>query len=110
MDYNIWFETMKVIPWSVILQGFIIGIIAMIVKKYYDNISSYFMFRANKDLSKNVKVIVDGRPGYIVHVTWRFLYVKLTDTNNELIIPITRWTTYNWEVVRNGNLKSKEDK
>ena len=68
------------------------------------------MFRANRDLGKNVKIIVDGRPGYILNYTWRFLYVRLTDTNNELIIPITRWTYYTWEVVKNGYLKDKEDK
>ena len=107
MNFDVWIQTVKVIPWALLLQVSGVAIIALIAKKYYDNISSYYMFRANKDLGKNVKIIIDGRPGYIIHYTWRFIYVKLTDTNNELIIPITRWTYYTWEVVRNGNLKDK---
>jgi len=110
MDYSIFADTVKVIPWSLLLQFSVVAIIVLIAKKYYDNFSSYFMFRANRDLGKNVKIIVDGRPGYILNYTWRFLYVRLTDTNNELIIPITRWTYYTWEVVKNGYLKDKEDK
>jgi len=63
------------------------------------------MFRSNKDLGKNVKVIVNGRAGYIVHYTWRFIYVRLTETGNELVIPITKWTSFTWEICRNGNLE-----
>jgi len=109
MDYSVWADTIKIIPWSMLLQFSVIAVVVLIAKKYYDNFSSYFMFRANRDLGKNVKVIVDGQPGYIINYTWRFIYVKLED-NNELIIPITRWVYYTWIVIRNGNLKDKEDK
>ena len=108
MDYSVWADTVKVIPWSLLLQFSVIAVVILVAKKYYDNFSSYFMFRANKDLGKNVKVVIDGKPGYIIHYTWRFIYVKLTDTNNEMIIPITRWTFFTWEVVRNGKVKDKD--
>ncbi len=108
MDSGVLVETIKVIPWTVLLQLSIVAIIGLILKKYYDNISSYYMFRANKDLGKNVKIILNGRSGYIVHYTWRFIYVKMGDTGNEMIIPITRWTSYAWEIVKNGHVK--EDK
>ena len=110
MDYSVWADTVKVIPWTLLLQFSVVAIVVLIAKKYYDNFSSYFMFRANKDLGKNVKIIIDGKPGYINLYTWRFIYIKLTDTDNELIIPITRWMFHDWIVVRNGNLKDKEDK
>ncbi len=101
-------ETVKVIPWTVLLQLSIVAIISLILKKYYDNISSYWMFRTNKNLGKNVKINVNGKDGYITHYTWRFIYVSLKESGNELIIPITKWTGYRWEVVRNG--KTVEEK
>ena len=108
MDYSVWADTVKIIPWTLLLQFSVVSIIVLIAKKYYDNFSSYFMFRANKDLGKNVKVIVDDKPGYIINYTWRFIYVKLQD-ENELIIPISRWAYYTWVVIRNGNLKDDKE-
>jgi len=110
METEILFNTVKLIPWSVLLQLSIVSIIALILKRYYDNFASYFMFRANKDLGKNVKVIVNGHKGYITFFTWRFIYVMIEDSKNELVIPISRWTTYTWIVCRNGkNVCEKED-
>ena len=103
MGTEVIFDTIKIIPWTLMLQLSIVAIIALILKRYYDNFASYFMFRANKDLGKNVKIKVNGKTGYIVHYTWRFIYVKLEETGNELVIPITRWTVYTWEICRNGH-------
>jgi len=105
MEFDVWYKTISTIPWAILLQVSIVGIVVLIAKKYYDNLSSYFMFRSNKDLGKNVKVIVNGRPGYIVHYTWRFIYIRLSDTGNELIIPITKWTSFSWEIFKNGNIE-----
>jgi len=104
MEYNVWAQTISVIPWMMILQVSVVAIVALIAKKYYDNLSSYFMFRSNKDLGKNVKIIIDGDEGYIMHYTWRFIYIKLKSTSNELVIPITRWTSFRWEICKNGNV------
>jgi len=101
-NIGVWAETLKAIPWVLILQISVIGIVVLIAKKYYENISSYFMFRANKDLSKNVKVIVNGDKGVISYYTWKFIYVKLSKSGNELVIPITRWTSLRWEIDKNG--------
>lgn len=73
-----------------------------VIKRYYDNISSYLMFRSNKDLGKNVKVMVNGQEGFITQTTWRFIYVRLTESGNELIIPITKWPNQRWEIFKNG--------
>lgn len=107
MDFTLWLETIKVIPWTLFLQLSVVAILGLIAKRYYDNFASYFMFRANKDLGKNVKIIVNGDPGYIVHYTWRFIYIRLTESGNELIIPITRWTALKWEIVKNGKYVDK---
>jgi hypothetical protein len=111
MELNVWAETVKVIPWTMILQFSAIAIVALIAKRYYDNLASYFMFRSNKDLGKNVKVIINGQEGHIMSYTWRFIYIKLS-TGNELVIPISRWMMNKWEICKNGHggNKSKEDK
>ena len=108
METKILMETITMIPWTVLFQLSVVAIIALVLKRYYDNIASYFMFRANRDLGKNVKIKVNGQTGYIVHFTWRFIYVKLQESGNELIIPITRWTMYNWEIIKNGKLKPED--
>jgi len=97
-------DTINLIPWTILLQLSLVAIVALVLKRYYDNFASYFMFRANKDLGKNVKVIVNGYKGYIAYYTWRFIYVKLEDSTNELIIPITRWQIYTWIICRNGQI------
>lgn len=108
MDSGILLNTVKIIPWTVLLQLSIVAVVGLVLKRYYDNIASYFMFRANADLGKNVKIEVNGKVGYISRFTWRFIYVKLQESGNELIIPITRWTYYNWEIIKNGKIKPKE--
>lgn len=100
-------ESLNAVPWTVLLKFSVVAIIVLILKRYFDNFAAYFMFRANKDLGKNVKVVIDGRIGYIKHYSWRFIYITLEDCGNEMIIPITRWTAYKWEVCRNGNMKGK---
>ena len=91
------------IPWALLAKVAIAAIILAVAKRYYDNISSYLMFRSNKDLGKNVKVIVNGKEGFIVQATWKFIYVRLTESGNELVIPITKWTNQKWEIFKNGN-------
>lgn len=108
MDPKIVLEILNNIPWALLITGSVAAVIFLIAKRYYDNLASYYMFRSNKDLGKNVKVIVNGDSGYIIHYTWRFIYVKLEKSGNELVIPITRWTSYRWEICRNGiNIEGK---
>ena len=95
-------DIFNTIPWQTIMGIMFAAICIGVMKRYYDNISSYLMFKSNKDLGKNVKVIVNGQEGFIVQATWRFLYVRLTSSGNELIIPITKWTNQKWEICKNG--------
>jgi len=96
-------DALNTIEWALLLKISIVAIIAMVAKRYYDNISSYLMFRSNKDLGKNVKVVVNGKEGIITQATWKFIYVRLTESGNELVIPITKWTNQKWEIFKNGN-------
>ena len=99
-------DTIQKIDWALLLQLAVVMILALYLKRYFDNIASYMMFRSNKDLGKNVRVRLNGRDGFISHVSWRFIYVLMHDTGTELIIPITRWTYQTWEVCKNGKEES----
>jgi len=90
------------IPWGMLGGLAIAAVVFAIAKKYYDNLAAYWMFRSNKDLGKNVRVLVDGEEGFISQVSWRFIYIRISKTGNELIIPMTRWTIFRWEVYKNG--------
>jgi hypothetical protein len=99
-------NALNAIEWGILIKLSIAAIILAIAKRYYDNFSAYAMFRSNKDLGKNVRVIVNGKEGFITQATWRFIYVRLKESDNELIIPITKWTNQKWEICKNG--KDKE--
>ena len=91
------------IPWKTLIGISVAAIIIGIARRYWSNVSSFLMFRSNKDLGKNVKVLINGQEGFITEVKWRFIYVRLTESGNELIIPITEWTKQKWEIFKNGN-------
>jgi len=101
MDANVVFDTLNSIPWALLAKISLAAIIVAIAKRYYDNISAYAMFRSNKDLGKNVRVILNGQEGFITQATWRFIYVRVK-SGNEIIIPITKWTNQKWEIFKNG--------
>ncbi len=99
---KILFNIINEIPWGLLGGLSLVAIIFAIAKRYYDNIGAYWMFRSNKDLGKNVRVIVNGEEGFITQVNWKFIYIRMNSTGNELIIPITRWVMFRWEICKNG--------
>jgi len=102
------FDVINSVPWGTILAIGFATVLLIIVKKYYDNLAAYWMFRSNKDLGKNVRVSINGEEGVISQVTWRFIYITIKSSGNELIIPITRWIYFRWEVYKNGKELDKE--
>ncbi len=90
------------IPWGMLAGLAVAAVVFAIAKKYYDNIAAYWMFQSNKDLGKNVRVLVNGEEGFITQVNWKFIYIRMNSTGNELIIPITRWVIFRWEICKNG--------
>ena len=99
---TIFTDVFNTVPWKTIAGIISAAIFLAILKRYYDNISSYLMFRSNRDLGKNVKVCINGQEGFITQISWRFIYVRLIESGNELIIPITKWTNQRWEIYKNG--------
>ena len=97
------------IPWGLLGSLALAAIVFAIAKKYYDNIAAYWMFQSNKDLGKNVRIIINGEKGFISEVNWKFIYIRMSGTGNELIIPITRWTTFKWEIDKNSKERLGEE-
>ena len=95
-------DIIRGIPWFDLAAIGFAAVLLIIAKKYYDNLAAYWMFRSNKDLGKNVRVVINGEEGVISQVTWRFIYITIKSSGNELIIPITRWPIFRWEVFKNG--------
>ena len=91
------------IQWALLAKLALAAVIIAIARRYYANLSAYAMFRSNKDLGKNVRVVVNGEEGFITQVTWRFIYVKIKGSGNEMVIPIVEWTKQKWEIFKNGN-------
>jgi len=88
--------------WWTLFQLSGIAIIAIILKKTYDMIAAYMMFRSNKDIGKNVRLVLNNREAIVTHFTWRFIFIRFKDNGNEKIIPMSRWYNYEWEIIKNG--------
>jgi len=93
-------QTIQTIPWSIFLQLSIVAIIGLLFKKFYDNITSYVMFRSNPDLGKNVRVKINGNLGTIIKFNWKFIYIQLEENDTVLLVPITRWIIQTWEICK----------
>ena len=83
--------------WSGIFKLAIAIIIALVIKKFIENISSYIMFFINKDISKNVAIRINGKEGYIEDYNFRFITIKTLDGFKQYI-PISRWIFQTWEI------------
>lgn len=82
------------------LSGVLIAV--AVLKKIYDSIAAWLMFRSNKDIGKNVRIVLNNREAIITHFTWRFIFIRFKDNGNEKIIPMRKWYDYEWEVIKNG--------
>jgi hypothetical protein len=89
------------ILWTLV-QTSVIAIALMMFHKLWKQTAAYLSFRANKDLGKNVKIIIRGREAIITHFTIRFIFIRFIESGTELIIPITKWENQDWELIKNG--------
>jgi hypothetical protein len=87
----------------ILLRTSVIAIATMVFYNIYKSIAIYISFRANHDIGKNVKLVINGREGFITHYTLRFIHIRLQDTKNEMIIPLKTWENHDWIIIKNGN-------
>jgi hypothetical protein len=94
--------------WYFLIQSMATVAIGLAVYKGLNALVAYCFVRFDKELGKNVGVIVNGHKGYIAHINLRHLIVKFdeNDSNNglhsgnDLLIPITQVASREWEIIR----------
>lgn len=88
--------------WYLFFKMLVTVCITLLVYQLLKNISAYVMCRFDREISKNVKVLIDGEECLIAHINMRHLIIKKKGGHSELLIPITKVGQMNWEVVKNG--------
>lgn len=83
-------------------QASVVAIVGMVFFRMYQTIAAYISFRSNRDIGKNVKIMVKNREAIITHFTMRFIFIRFKDNNNEMIMPMRKWEDHDWELIKNG--------
>lgn len=85
-----------------LLQSSAIFIVIALLHKVLKSVAAYLSFRSNKDIGKNVRIMIKGREAVITHFTMRFIFVTFKETGNTLILPMLKWEGYDWELIKDG--------
>jgi hypothetical protein len=88
--------------WLLFLQMLATIVICLGLYQGLRNVVAYFFIRFDRELGKSVRVKIDGREGYIAHITMRHLIIKFDD-ENELLVPVTKVGQMTWHVIRPKN-------
>lgn len=83
-------------------QTSVVAIVGMVFFRMYQTIAAYISFRSNRDIGKNVKIMVKNREAIITHFTMRFIFIRFKDNQNEMIMPMRKWEDHDWELIKNG--------
>ena len=86
----------------VILKSSVAIMVIMGLYNMFKTFVAYVSFRANKDIGKNVKLVIKDREAIITHFTMRFIFIRFKDNKNEMIIPMKKWENLDWELIKNG--------
>ena len=98
---DIFLQVKPELMWTFVqLSAFAVAFI--LAKKGYEALAAYILFIWNKDVGKNVKIVINEREAMITHYTVRFIYIRFQDNGHELIRPMPKWADYEWELVKNG--------
>jgi hypothetical protein len=88
--------------WILFLQMSASGIAGLIVYQLLKNVAAYINLRFDKEFGKNVKVVYKGQMAYVDDINLKHLILRL-ENGNDVLIPITKVSNQDWELVRNGN-------
>jgi hypothetical protein len=95
------------VMWTILKASFAI----MVIMGFYNifkTFVAYISFRANRDIGKNVKLVIKDREAIITHYTMRFIFIRFHDNKNEMIIPMRKWENLDWELIKNGFVQSEK--
>jgi len=96
------FEALKPDLMWALVQSCAVFVVIALLHKLLKSVAAYLSFRSNKDIGKNVKIIIKNREAIITHFTMRFIFIRFTDGGNEMVIPMSRWELHDWELIKNG--------
>jgi hypothetical protein len=88
--------------WILFLQMSASAIVGLVVYQLLKNVAAYINIRFDKEFGKNVKVIYKGQNALVYDINLKHLILKL-ENGNDVLIPIAKVGTQEWELVRNGN-------
>ena len=92
------------VMWVILKASFGVMVV-MALYNIFRTFVAYASFRANRDIGKNVKLMVKGREAFITHHSIRYIHLRFKDNKNEMIIPMQKWENYEWEIIKNGHSK-----
>lgn len=92
--------------WILFLQMLGTVCLTLLIYQILRQVVSYLMMRFDKEISKNVKVRNGNYEGYITNLTIQHLTLTL-DNNNQVMIPIIQARSMIWEIIKNGNKRTK---
>ena len=93
--------------WYLFFQMILTAIFSLALIQVLRSLVAYFFVRFDKELSRNVKIIYDGREGYITDINLQNLTITMIN-GNEVFIPITKVRQMIWEIPkRNGKPQKK---
>ena len=76
-------------------------LIVMVFYSIIRNAAAHVMVRIDKELSKNVRVVYEGEKGYIAHIGYRHMVIRLKG-GNEVLVPIQRVGSMTWIIERHN--------
>ena len=94
--------------WYALAELSVIFIAIIIMKKVYQALAAYLIFKWNKELSKNVRVIWNGSKCVIMDYNWRWIHLKNLDNGHKIVLPMIKSGGYEWEIVREEDPQEKK--
>lgn len=93
--------------WVLFIRMIATVILTLVGYQLLKNVAAYIVLRFDKEFGKNIKVMFNNEPAFVVDVNLRRLTLRL-ENGNDVLIPIVKVNQMNWELVRNGNMGGKK--
>jgi hypothetical protein len=101
------FMSIKPELWWTLAQLAFVLLIAIIFKKGLTTYAAYIIFKWNKELGKNVKVVYEGKECIIMDYNYRYIQMKVLDGGNKIILPMIDSGGMKWEIIREADRERK---
>ena len=101
------FMSIKPELWYTLAQLSIVLLLAILLKKGLTTFAAYLIFKWNKELGKNVKVVHQGKECIIMDYNYRYIHLKVLDGGNKIILPMIDSGGMKWEIIRESDRERK---